>query len=278
MCTADERAKDLITEAEQARAEMFEVEGKSNPTPVSLGLLHKRNIQLIDNDYQMIDAHVDEAMRKKIVNYEYVDLSKLLVKNKNSREEDNRLEFVTKNGMTFLAPVSDRDVSGGINSDHKWEQAFRVYSNILTTSFPEKATELLQHNHTIQTASLSYQWENVYSYNKEFRYHISRHPYRAWNVLLQQAWMMLLKDCLRQQDHGPFHKQKYGKKESEPCRRFNKGKCTIGLSCKFEHRCSVKRCGKFRHGAWQCHLRGREGEKLMDKPSDIATGKVEIRK
>ena len=84
-----------------------------------------------------------------------------------------------------------------IGSFLKWEQAFRVYSNILTKQYPSKATELLQYNHTIHVASMSYIWENVYAYDPEFRNHISRHPSCAWNVILQQAWTMILKDRLK---------------------------------------------------------------------------------
>ena len=93
--------------------------------------------------------------------------------NQAGRDEDNRLEFVTKNGATYLSPDTDWDGGGNITSYAKWEQAFRVFSNILTSRYPDKATELLQYNHTIHTASMSYIWENVYTYEKEFRHHIA---------------------------------------------------------------------------------------------------------
>ena len=88
------------------------------------------DIVAMDNNYQMIDTHIDEAMRNNIVNFEYIDFSKLLSKNR-VRDNDNRLGIVNRNGMTFLSPISDRE-SVQINSYHKWEQAFRVYSNVLT--------------------------------------------------------------------------------------------------------------------------------------------------
>ena len=59
---------------------------------------------------------------------------------------------VSRNEMTYLSPIADRELVT-INSYNKWEQAFRVYSNVLTSKFPAKATELLQYNHTIHTAS-----------------------------------------------------------------------------------------------------------------------------
>ena len=112
------------------------------------------------------------------------------------KEEDQRMEIVSRNSMTFLAPISDREATQ-INLYFKWEQAFRIYSNILTTKLPGKATELLQYNHMIQTASTSYAWENVYSYDREFRQHIGRHLVHPWNIILQQAWTMILKDRIK---------------------------------------------------------------------------------
>ena len=41
---------------------------------------------------------------------------------------------------------------------------------------------------------------------------------------------------------------KNGKKDG--CLRFNKGKCTAGMGCHYEHRCL--HCGKFGHGEHIC--------------------------
>ena len=44
-----------------------------------------------------------------------------------SAEEDTRFEMAIKNGKTFWVPVTSAVAVNGFN---KWEQAFRVYSNI----------------------------------------------------------------------------------------------------------------------------------------------------
>ena len=237
----EEIAADLIKDAEGRRATMYEVSGKLNASQ-------------IDEDYQMIDNHIDEVMRKRIQRYEFVELGKLLPRNRMGDEDHQRLEIVNRNGMSYLSPVSEREVNN-IHSYNKWEQAFRIYTNILTTKYPGKATELLQYNHTIQTASTSYHWENVLAYDREFRRHIARHPYRSWAVILQQAWTMLLKDRLKQD----FHKSGSSKgHKKQICKRFNRGTCTFGLSCRYEHRCEVPKCGKFGHGAHICRLRNQD--------------------
>ena len=190
-----------VQEVELNKAEMYEVPGKT------INFMSGETVAQMDQDYQMIDAHVDLPTRRKIQCFEYIDFSKLIAKGKSNTEEQ-RLELVSKNGATFLSPVADRE-NVQISSN------LRTYSNILTARFPQKATELLQYNHTIHTASTSYQWDNVYSYDREFRQHISRHPTRTWSVILQQAWTMILKDRIKYDNNS--HKNKGGKK-GEPCR------------------------------------------------------------
>ena len=122
--TPEERADEMVREAEKSRAQMFDIPGKQDGC----------NIIDIDNDYQMIDSHIDEGLKHKILEFEYVNFSKLLNKSR-ARDDHQRLEIVNRKGMTFLSPVSDREVSQ-ISNFGRWEQAFRVFSNVLTLIMP----------------------------------------------------------------------------------------------------------------------------------------------
>ena len=159
--TAEEQVNQIILDAEISKAKMLQVPGRVN----------YNSILEMDNNYQMIDAHIDEVLKNKILNFEFIDFSKLLTKNKGLRDDDQRMEIVSRNGMTYLTLVSDKDCLQ-ISHYGRWEQAFRIFSNILTSKYPKKATELLQYNPTIYTASTSYVWENVFAYDHEFRTHI----------------------------------------------------------------------------------------------------------
>ena len=170
----EEEADKFIKEVERSKARLYKVPGKVFDHKQVLYFELQQpsnlmNVAQIDEDYQMIDAHLDEGTKQKIQAFEYVDFSKLISKGK-LNTDDQRMEIVNHNGMTYLLPISDREIVS-ISSYNKWEQAFRVYSNVLNSKHPGKATELLQYNHTIHTASMTYHWDNVYAYNKEFRHH-----------------------------------------------------------------------------------------------------------
>ena len=263
------RSQDVIRQAEAKKGSLFTTKGnyKSNDHPNLLSWADQQALREIrsadvDENYLVMGAHVDSATQSKIVNNEYVDFAKLLPKGRFSKDNDeSRLELVSRGGATFFVPASNRDNVAIINFS-KWEQAFRVFSNIYIRAYPSRATELIQYNHIIHMAASTYTWENVYMYDKEFRTHISHFPQRSWSVILQQAWAMYLKDRIQfrndknnnygqqvQSDGSPSFRK-------EICQRFNKGKCTNGRSCKYYHRCDPKLggCGKFGHGVHICRL------------------------
>ena len=165
-------AEEMIRNAERSRARIMEVPGKM--------------ANIIDQDYVLVGSHIDENLQKRIGDEEYIDFSKLMPKDKVS-EEDNCMEMVNKGGMSFWVPVSDREMIS-INSFNRWEQAFRIFSNIYLAYHPSKAGELIQYSHIIHTASQSFAWENMYRYDREFHLHMSKfHLQHSWGIILQQA-------------------------------------------------------------------------------------------
>ena len=247
-----EQADRLVREAEHSKARMLDIPGTDdNVIANNRALLHS---VIIDEGYLQVAAHVDDSLHMKIQNFEYVDFVKLLPQEKIVQEEDNRLTFINKGGgVPYLVPASDIK-EGQIGSYSKWNRAFRVFCEIVTQKYPEKAQELLQYDHIIHTASQTYQWDNVSVYDRDFRIHISKNLTRTWAVILQQAWSMRLTDKLR----DFFTGQARGESSSTPkskdyCRRFQKERCHDGLSCKYEHCCAI--CNKFGHGAHICRHR-----------------------
>ena len=74
---------------------------------------------------------------------------------------------------------------------------------------------------------------------------------------------MYLKDCISTEgtrhnfNSGGSSSGNFIGKSKEICHRYNKGKCTNGVSCKYQHKC--EECGKFGHGAHICHKRKQSG-------------------
>ena len=174
------------------------------------------------------------------------------------------MELICKNGKSYWTPVTQSVV---INNFAKWEQAFRIFSDIYTQHHPGKSPELIQYNHVIHSISMTYMWDNVYAYDKEFRIHISKHPNHNWGVILQQAWSMKLRDRIylgdqrdqRNSGNSNSFGLGYGQmgtpnnhkgKVNEPCCKFNKGKCKFGNNCHYEHCCSY--CFTFGHNVLSC--------------------------
>ena len=250
-----DRAETIIREAEAARIRMLGTPGKNfgtctdrphNCFAVCSTLQHSA---LVDENYMTIGAYVDPNLREKIVKGEYIDFVKLLPREKLQTDEQ-KLELINKGGQTFFMPASRDSLS--ISNFNRWEQAFRVFSNIYCKQYPNKSSELIQYNHIIYTALQSYVWENVYQYDREFRMHLSAFPSRSWAIILQQAWSMCLKDRVNTyNNNGNRHdRQVNSRTKKDVCQCFNKGLCTLGRNCKYDHRCLG--CGKFGHGVHIC--------------------------
>ena len=104
-------------------------------------------ITLMDQDYSLVGNHLDDQTCQKIIRGDHVDFCRLLPKERISHEDKgSKMELVIKNGKTFWSLVSD---SVAITSFGRWEQAFRIYSNIYTKAHPQKSTQLIQYNHVM---------------------------------------------------------------------------------------------------------------------------------
>ena len=110
-------------------------------------------------------------------------------------------------------------------------------------------------------------WENVYAYDRDFRLHLSVHPDRNWGIILQQAWMMRMVERLNRQanvsgTNGVGNVTQGFQQSKKLCYKYNRGKCTYGFNCKFDHRCRI--CSKFGHGAHICR-KGNDQNKDREK-------------
>ena len=126
----------MIKEAEASKARMYSTPGNDKLVDGLVnqflnGIRQQQKTQdsaMVDENYQMIGAHLDRGIVDKIINHKYVDFARLLPKDHVViREEDYHMDV----------PVSDCEY-GSISSFQKWEQAFRIYSNVYMRKYHTK--------------------------------------------------------------------------------------------------------------------------------------------
>ena len=233
-----------------------------------------------DDDFFHLTCHIDPNLKKKIENGEFVDLDKLLPKDQTFQgrsvtTNETKLEWVQSEGSTYLVPA--KSVSR-VNCFRHWEQAFRMYATIYCTKNPNRAREIWQYISVINTASMSYNWDNVYNYDIVFRQLMEFNPNRSWAVTYNQMWKLSMTNPITQnqarrsfgngsQNNSNNGQQQSGhaKRKLDYCWSFNKGvKCKFGKKCKFIERCSY--CDDPSHGVINCN-------KLEKKDSARGGGK-----
>ena len=218
---------------------------------------------LSDDDFFHITCHIDDNLKRKIENGEFVDLDKLLPKDNGTlhgrinMSSETKLEWVQSEGSMYLVPA--KSVSK-VNCFRRWEQAFRMYVTIYCTKNPSRAREIWQYISVINTASMSYNWENVYNYDIVFRQLMEFNPKRSWAVTYNQMWNLSMTNPIIQS--GPSSRKSFGsdqnnnqggnKRKIDYYWIFNKGvKCKFGKKCKFIERCSY--CDEASHGVVNCN-------------------------
>ena len=174
-----ELARNKAKDAEKYKAQINEPKGRSL---VDNGLS--------DDDFFHVMCHVETGLKTKIENGEYMELEKLLPKNKQRTE--GKMELINKNGATFFVPAETN--AGKINGIRRWEQAFRVYAAIYSAANPHRAAEIWQYVYVINTAALSYTWENVATYDYTFRQLMAFNPGRSWSKTYTQGWNLCMRD------------------------------------------------------------------------------------
>ena len=256
-----------------------EVRMRVNPDYAQWPQHHNRNVEINDDAFFHITCHIDPNLRGKIERGEYVDLEKLLPRNRfNRRSEGNEngsglFRWITKNGNTYPTPV-DRD--GNISGVRKWEQAFRVYATIYSNKNPHRAAEIWQYIHVINTAASTFIWDNVAEYDFTFRQLMHSNPQRSWATTYTQMWNLTLREHInrngsfgsygsnngnyRQNNNsnngygGGYGVSHNGSKKSDYCWKFQRnGSCPDGRECKWINRC--KYCDGTNHGYNQCRKR-----------------------
>ena len=282
---AKTRVQNKMLDGEKHRATVEQPTGNLNSQFVQTQIIPAIGQGVSDDDFFHLTCHLDPNLIHKIENGEFIELEKLLPKDKISKNEENRLEWVQREGGTYLVPAH-KDQK--ITSFRKWEQAFRIYATIYCGANPNRSREIWQYVSVINTASTAFYWQNVYNYDITFRHLMAFNPSRSWAVCYHQMWNLSMRDPLpKNQKSGSNYvshmtsgsNYSYGsnnnhnnhnstggsikRKKSDYCWNFNKDvPFRFGKKCCFIERCSY--CDSPSHPIVRCTKAKKNGS---DAPS-----------
>ena len=148
--------------------------------PLDSEILFLRNFDQ-DDEFFHVTSQIEATIKSKIERGEFVDLERLLPKDRLSFGRSNDLnrqlfQLITQGTNSYLEPPAPPK-TGRINNIRKWDQAFRVYAAIYTHANPERASEIWQYVYVIHTAAASNPWDNVYFYYINFRELMATKPW-----------------------------------------------------------------------------------------------------
>lgn len=251
-----DRADDVIRDIQRNKADLAKPTGE-----------WRRELEtiLIDMRHFHLTSHVDRKLKNQILDGDFtVDFKRLVPQSRSRCKTDQRLQVVNKDGISCFVPA-DRDNFKDITGYRQWEVAFKVFMGVYVSKWTDRAQELLQYSHTIQTASLTYPWENVFNYDIAIRELMTDNPGRLWSKICQHTWAMELGEPTNKIGYASSSNvgAQVQKTQRRVCWKFNKGRCNFGVNCEFDHRCSV--CGGRNHGRYNCYKRGKSGEKGKEK-------------
>ena len=268
---------------EKLRSKFIKPEGLA---PIDKEILLLRNFDQ-DDEFFHITSQIEPTLRGKIERGEYIELERLLPKDRSlgGRNDDlNKQLFnlITQGTNTYLETPFPKN--GKIDSIKKWDQAFRVYAAIYTHANPERASEIWQYIYVIHTAAAANPWDNVYFYDVNFRELMASKPWRSWGKTYTRGWNMAFNNATRlTHTQGSAHYsgggQNFGAKNNsnsstrswkdDCCWRYNKNRCNkAGTDCRYDHRCTY--CAGWNHGFHNCKKRQGRNKKQGNQPASQA--------
>ena len=225
----------------------------------------------VENDYDFfhVTCHIDGTLKEKIEWGEFVDLDRLLLKERSGyrNHDDTKLELIAKDGVVYITPSNER--TSRISGLRHWKQAFHVYTAVYSKANPHRASEIWQYLHVINLAAGSYVWDNVAFYDYTFRQLMSSKLIRSWAKTYTQGWNLAMTELLTKSSNASAgnSQQRFAGKQGGAkkdwrdycCWKFNKNKCDHSSSCDWDHRCTY--CGGWYHRFLSCRTRLRRDDR-----------------
>ena len=205
LAAARARTEKILLESEKFKVNITAPQGRLSDlkqlVDIDENILRLREMDS-DDDFFHVTCHADQSVKTKIEAGEFIDLERLLPKEKGGMmdcRDEQQLELVTRGGNTFFAPRANERKINGIR---KWEQAFCVFAAIYCHANPSRSAEIWEYVYIINSAASVYSWECVSFYDQTFRQLMATKPMRSWSKTYLQGWNLALNTVGSQSRHG----------------------------------------------------------------------------
>ena len=101
--------------------------------------------QMVNSHRTPLSRHVDNSIKHKIVNGEYVNLASLLVRHPGNDQVTSVLSL-DQNGQIISQPKQPNKIS----TIERWTDAFLIFTSIYAAAHPSRTQELLKYMHDVR--------------------------------------------------------------------------------------------------------------------------------
>lgn len=127
----------------------------------------------------------------------------------------------------------------------------RILQSYMQQSATFDTTGYLRYTEMVGELAARYTWQSVLLYDDEYRQRQAKFLF-AWGTETPHLSTVMLRDrvtaSLPTKKTGYTHRRQvnHATTPREPCRQFNRGMCMYGITCQFDHACTI--CGSREHG------------------------------
>ena len=232
----------------------------TGPIAINTGLTSQHQLSSVGDP---VGANVPQATKEKVWKGEFVPLTSMLVDKQTTHTIPPWSFQQLGSNLVVQQAQPPKKLIKDINS---WTNAFIIYMGIYIQKHPQRAQELLKYMQTVRTYANGFSYTTWVEYDREFRARQERNPTRSWAAIDMEAYarMMMHSNPMNQTTwaYRPAQQQFGGRqtflqRRSSPCFAFNRGECTKGTTCQFNHVCQS--CGKAGHTARSCYSQAQRG-------------------
>ena len=185
--------------------------------------------------------HVDQSLKEKIWNGEFIQLEKLI---EYDHAQDSEQVLSVKDGNLVFKP---RQAEKKILNIETWTNAFLIFASIYISRHHEEAKSLLKYINMIRVGASRQSTLGWKAYDQQFRIRKSLDPSKKWDMIDAELYMLHMQQANPHvntsitnrniRDQNVFHNGPPPGSHGGKCYDFNyKGQCTRYI-CTYLHSC-----------------------------------------